>query len=854
MKNSDFIDVDKSVDLTNCDREPIHLLGHTQGFGCFIALRFDWIIAYSSANTNDYFGADSDDVIASPLKNWIDPQTLHDIRSAYQASTITGRNERLFSRAIEATGVPVDISIHHNGTFIIIEFEKITDDRVPEDSFVRSMLSQFHRYSDSQELINSTAQYIQFLTGYDRVMVYQFLPDGAGEVIAEAKNENIDSFFGLRYPASDIPKQARALYLKNLLRVIHDVDSEPVPILPEAEDAEDSIDLSFSTLRAVSPIHIEYLKNMGVKASMSVSLIINGKLWGLIACHHYSPLIPSYFVRTELELFAEVFSLELSSRLMREREDESNRVRNVHNQVMASIGSEGSLLGLLEKQFDTMRALIQCDGIGAVIDEDYRTAGTALSADWVHQLTRYLNRQASSEVITVDSLEKVLKNYDTSSDKIAGVLAIPVSKSPRDYLLFFRMAQTQTVNWAGNPEKPVSFGPNGSRLIPRSSFALWQQTHDDRCEHWSDVDVRSGDSLRVTLLEVIIRHFQERSELQSRASRKHEVLISELNHRVRNILNLVNAIVMQTEQADRDLEDFVRILSGRMMALASAHDQLTASHWNDVSFRQLLETEIQAYAHQGNTIKFEGPDVALKPDATTPVVLAIHELFTNAAKYGALSNSQTKGLVTIEWEVDKQRGMGIHWRESGGPPVAAPKREGFGMILIRNTIPHELDGNVDIEFAPTGVEANIRIPARYLSDSSLSDEGVIKDNTTENRLICLPKRVLVVEDSLVIALDIQKKLKAIGVSEVSVAGNLSTAEQQLKEKQPDLLISDVHLGKETTFEFVQKAVTLGIPSIVVTGYGDALPLPESLKNIPLLTKPVPDNVLLDTLRQLSEDK
>lgn len=175
MKNSDFIDVDKSIDLTNCDREPIHLLGHTQGFGCFIALRFDWIIAYSSANTNDYFGADSDDVIASPLKNWIDPQTLHDIRSAYQASTITGRNERLFSRSIEATGVPVDISIHHNGTFIIIEFEKITDDRVPEDSFVRSMLSQFHRYSDSQELINSTAQYIQFLTGYDRVLYLNFL-------------------------------------------------------------------------------------------------------------------------------------------------------------------------------------------------------------------------------------------------------------------------------------------------------------------------------------------------------------------------------------------------------------------------------------------------------------------------------------------------------------------------------------------------------------------------------------------------------------------------------------------------------------------------------------------------------
>ncbi len=848
MNDAEYLNNDRAVDLSNCDREPIHLLGHIQPFGCFIALRFDWIVAFCSANTQDYFGVGPDAVIGTPLKQWIDHQLLHDIRSGYQAATITGRNERMFSRRIESSGRAVDISIHHNGKYIIVEFEQIPAERSSEDSFVRALLSQFYRATDSQHLLEDTAQQLQLISGYDRVMIYRFLADGAGEVVAESTVAGVEPFLGLRYPASDIPRQARALYLKNLLRVIHNVDAPTVEIAPGVGPREEPMDLSFSTLRAVSPIHIQYLQNMGVAASLSISLIVNGKLWGLIACHHYSPKIPSYFMRTELELFAEIFALELSSRLAREREEESHRLRAVHDKVLATMGSDGKLLDVLFNQFTTMRKLFRCDGVAAVVDGRQRTEGRCLPDELLPQILRFLNRLPASEVSVIHCLEEEMPGYNTQAYKVAGLLAIPISKSPRDYLLFYRDAHSQTVNWAGNPDKPVDTSKGGSRLLPRASFALWQQTHDDRCEPWSEQDYRSGESLRITLLEVVIRNFQERDDIQRKASRTHEVLISELNHRVRNILNLVNAIVAQTEQTGRDLHEFVNVLTGRIMALASAHDQLTASRWTAISFGQLLNTEIQAYASGCGDIDHGGPEVLLKPDATTPLVLVVHELFTNAAKYGALSTSGKNGKVSIVWEVDEDRGLTIDWTESGGPPVSPPGRNGFGMTLIDSIIPHELGGEVTVNFAPGGLQAKLRVPVRFIDMPDVAD---ILDADTASAPAqikwSLPDSALIIEDNLVIALDLQKKLLANGIKDVMIAGSVARANASLASRTPQIIISDVHLGSDTTFSLIEKAIDDSILCIIVSGYGEELSVPDSLKDVPLLTKPVSDKLLLQTL-------
>ncbi|MCW8090608.1 HWE histidine kinase domain-containing protein [Alteromonas sp. ASW11-130] len=843
----------EKVDLSNCDREPIHLIGNIQSHGCLVALRSDWIVAYCSQNTLEYFGASPDSLIGEPIKNWLDKDTLHHIRSGLQSSMITGRNERLFNQFIEITKAEVDVSIHHNGQLIIIEFELVNEEREPASEFVRSLLSQFYRVADTNALFETVAEQLRLITSFDRVMIYKFLPDGSGEVISEAKSHKLEAFLGLRFPASDIPKQARALYLKNLLRVIGNVNSDVYPILPACGPGGETIDLSFSTLRAVSPIHIEYLQNMGVVASLSVSIVVNGKLWGLIACHHYSPKVPSYFERTELELFAEVFALELSSRLAKDSESESLRVRKVHNKIMSTISSDGALIDIITKQFRTLNELIENDGISVIVEGQVSCTGRALPEGELRKVIRYLIGQPPSQIIAINSLVAVIPNYKSSVHKIAGLLAIPVSRAPRDYLLFLREAQTNTINWAGNPQKAVAIGPNGARLLPRGSFELWQETHENCCHEWTENDEIVGESLRITLLEVMLRHVQERDTILQQAGRKHEILISELNHRVRNILNLVNAIILQTDHSERSTEDFVNVLTGRLSALASAHNQLTASEWTEISLDELLETEIQEYMNADTRIKRNGPKIKLHPEAATPVVLIMHELFTNAAKYGALSRSR-HGRVEIEWYITQDNDLAIEWQEVGGPPVAPPTQEGFGMTLIQSVIPHELQGKADVEFSPQGLKARFTFPKRFITEVEASRRSSpLMDHATELQASVLPDNALVVEDSLVIAMEIQKKLKSMGIKHVSVVGNIKNATKRYQEEKFGFVVFDIHLGKETTLGLIKRVAADNIPCVIMSGYGDQLQLPKECDSVPILTKPVSENELKLILHSLFQE-
>ncbi|WP_218353570.1 HWE histidine kinase domain-containing protein [Alteromonas lipotrueiana] len=852
MNITDTAPAAEHIDLSVCEREPIHKLGHIQHFGCFIALNVDWIVAFCSANTQDYFKTSPDKIIGTAFKQWLDPQMLHDLRSAYQSAMITSRNERLFSRLLTPTQVTVDISVHFDGTYIIVEFEHIPAGGYSKDSFVRALISQFYRAADTRALLEDMAQQLRFVTGYDRVMIYQFLPDGAGEVVAEAASPELESFSGLRFPASDIPKQARELYVKNLLRVIHDVNSNPIPILPVTHGESATLDLSFSTLRAVSPVHIQYLKNMDVGASLSVSLVIEGKLWGLIACHHQTAKVPSYSMRTDLELFAEVLSLELNARISREREANAQQVRDTHDKIVSTMSRKGNLQDVLAEQLPVFKTLVHCDGIAAVVDGQSQGEGTYLSGQPLLRTLEYLDRQQSSTIVHIDCLATQLPGYDTSYTQIAGLLAIPLSHAPLSYLIFYRKAQPQIVTWAGQPSKlsetTTKEGPpnQANALMPRTSFAAWQQTYHDRAEPWVESDIRSAESLRITLLEVIIYNFQDRDDVQQKASRTHEILISELNHRVRNILSLVSAIIEQTGQQDRTVDEYADVLSKRITALASAHDQLTASRWQEISFRQLLNNEIQAYITKN--INLDGPEVMLSPEATTPVVLVLHELLTNAAKYGALSAS-VEGELSISWQRLANESLYIDWREQIDRELSEPDQNGFGMTLIQRIIPHELSGLVDVKFTSEGLRVRLTIPARYVGmPIQQVENGDLQYEVPLAEQGPLPHSALVIEDNLIIALDTQKKLRAGGIKNVAVVGSLQAAEAYIQKTPPAVIVSDVHLGDVTTFALLERATQAGIPCIIISGYGENLQKTAILKDVPVLTKPVPSKLLLQTLR------
>jgi light-regulated signal transduction histidine kinase (bacteriophytochrome) len=283
------------VDLTNCDREPIHILGAIQPIGFLIAVSSDWMVIRVSRNISRFLGTSAEELLGRPLLEILPPGAVHGLRNRVAMLRGPDSVERIFGCTLIDGHQPYDVAVHMSAGQILIEAEPgAGGEHGDVTGTVRSMIARLDQAETMAAFFNEGARQVRALSGFDRVMVYRFAADGSGEVVAESARAGIGSFLGLRYPTTDIPAQARELYTRNLLRIITDVDAEPVPIVPQRDENGAPLDLSLSVLRAVSPIHIEYLKNMGVGASMSISILVEGQLWGLFACHHYSPRCPSF--------------------------------------------------------------------------------------------------------------------------------------------------------------------------------------------------------------------------------------------------------------------------------------------------------------------------------------------------------------------------------------------------------------------------------------------------------------------------------------------------------------------------------------------------------------------------------
>ena len=293
------------VDLTNCDREPIHALGAVQPFGFLLALSTDWLVKRASANLGEFLGVAAEDALGTSAIDHLGEAAVHALRNRLTVLRGPDAVERLFGVSV-ADGRRFDFAVHMTGDTIVVEGEPSDPDSGTDAaSAIRAMMSRLDGTADNAAFFREGARQVRALTGFDRVMVYRLDTDGSGVVEAEAARSGIGSFLHLRYPASDIPQQARKLYLRTPFRIIADVDAAPVPIVPRLDERGAPIDLSLSVTRSVSPIHIEYLKNMGVHASMSISIIVEGKLWGLFACHHYAgPRCPTFERRSIAELHA----------------------------------------------------------------------------------------------------------------------------------------------------------------------------------------------------------------------------------------------------------------------------------------------------------------------------------------------------------------------------------------------------------------------------------------------------------------------------------------------------------------------------------------------------------------------
>ena len=500
MTNSKY-----TVDLSNCDREPIHIVGAIQPVGFLLALSTDWIIARASLNVRAFLGTDAQAMIGNPLSDFLPASLIHDLRNRVADLAAPDTIERLFGFRLKEGGDPFDIAIHISGGQIVLEAEPGDDQHGDATGTVRAMMLRLDAQPDLPAFYREGVRQVRGLLGYDRVMVYKFAPDGSGEVVAEACKPGIGSFKGLRYPASDIPRQARELYKRNLLRLIRDVNSTPVGIIPELDERGQPLDLSLSVLRSVSPIHIEYLKNMGVEASLSISILVDGELWGLFACHHYSPCSPTFERRSVSELFSQMFSMRLESRERRALVEYERRARDISDQLLGAVASDETLLKDPDWLGDILTSAIPADGVGVWINGSYAFSGVTPPTDDFRRIIRALNGTAAGKVYATDHIASLVDRAASFEKQASGLLAIPISRSPRDYVVLFRSELRESVRWAGDPHKPVEYGPNGPRLTPRESFAEWHELVEGRSKPFTSSELRVAETLRATLIEVVLR-------------------------------------------------------------------------------------------------------------------------------------------------------------------------------------------------------------------------------------------------------------------------------------------------------------------------------------------------------------
>lgn len=509
----DFVPVGTPIDLDNCAREPIHIPGSIQPRGVLAVMREpDFQVRQVSANADDLLGRPVEAVLGRHLSALVGADVADRVQQwAATFGDLRQRNPLECTIEVRGEARAFDAILHRQpGGVLVVEFEIAYGERpfsFPNTyQAVRGSVEELNRADSLGELYETTARAVRELTGFDRVMVYRYDEEYNGEVVAEAKRDDLNSFLGLHYPASDIPAQARALYEKNWLRLISDVDYVPVPVVPAVDPERGTpLDLTHASLRSVSPIHVEYLHNMGVHASMSISLLRHGRLWGLIACHHYSgPHLPPYGTRVAAEFLGSTLSLRLVDQF---EEDQLHR-RLAANAVLAkllaaTLNDDDALTDTLLGAPDVLD-LIPGDGVVIDVQGDRRAVGTTPSDDAVSAVIAWV-RDVGDDVASSECLGRTLPGLGVDPTVAAGALAISL---PDDqFVVWFRREQLRAVDWGGDPHnKAIAVREgDGVRLSPRKSFDRWRETVRDRSEPWSDIDVESAGALRRHLVESLYR-------------------------------------------------------------------------------------------------------------------------------------------------------------------------------------------------------------------------------------------------------------------------------------------------------------------------------------------------------------
>jgi light-regulated signal transduction histidine kinase (bacteriophytochrome) len=525
------------VDLRNCVDEPIHIPGTIQPHGMLIFLDLDGRVEGWSANLDGLPSIAP--ALGRPYAALGLPQEVVEIIEECIEAADGGESPSLVA-AVTLDGGDYDCVVHAHRARVLIEFERreVSTDEVAMFAIkAHSSIDRLRRQKTVEGLLDTAVKQVREFTGFDRVMAYRFRSDDSGDVVAEARRDDITPYLHQRYPAGDIPPQARRLYVLNTLRMIADITYHAVPLL--GVDGSAPLDMSFGVLRSVSPIHVEYLQNMGVGASMSVSIVINGRLWGLIACHHMSPKRVPYSVRMAADVLANVIASTLQSIEARQEAELVERAAAVRTSLVESLLLEEDPLealiehgdGLLESTqsqavIATQNGRVVCRGIDQAL-------GEAIVATLPHDAHDLVLHGCHADWPTA---------VRPALGKWAGLLGLPYDPPSQGWCLLLRVEQVETVAWGGKPEK-TDHGPLGARLTPRGSFEAWHETVRGRANAWEDGILTHA---RMTLGELARVSNARRAQTESTRAQ----LLAMLGHDLRDPLHSINMAGLVLEKTN----------------------------------------------------------------------------------------------------------------------------------------------------------------------------------------------------------------------------------------------------------------------------------------------------------------
>jgi len=814
--------------LEHCNQEPLAFIESIQDFGYLLAFDTqEYTITHASENAFLLFKASKHMLIGASVLDFIDRDTYHSIANVSSRTTAKAQRTRVCELCINE--VHLELSLFRIDQITVLEFITLDSRRnqSPADYTMNWILNVFKGQTTSQELMTLATKLLRDLSGFDRVMLYKFYSDDSGEVIAEAKKEAVEGYMGMRFPAFDIPPGARELFKKIPFRYIKNTSAESVRIYHSVEDLP-TLDLSLSLLRAVSPVHTQYLKNMEVTSSLSLPIIIQDRLWGLLACHNLSEFSLSPQLQYTLQLFNSLFSKYLEDLQDRESEVLLKPVKQIAQNLLQLDQSRDYNKKRWSAYAETLAQTLECDGLALQIGEALYNWGCCPNNEvLVGYIDRYL------ETSKMHFMQNTQELNHQQWQEVKSVLGMNASSHDfKVFLLFFRTPEKLVEPWAGNPKKDLVVENDTIRLHPRGSFKEFKIDSSDKAKLWSSEEIKNAAKLRSLLFEAGI-------SVQLKEKEYLNLMVRELNHKIRNIAGLVLSVTHQTQIDNNNVAAYKTQVEDRVLAIMAAVN-LIASNSKTISIRNLLKNTVMPLMPSTEAILITGKTIELPPNYATLLALVFQELATNALKYGALSVKEGRVHISL---ISKENDFEIIWKEANGPKVSKPRKLGFGTTLLDQAIKFELGGSSNKAFHPEGFSMKISLPKvtkHFKNEDAVGSKSTSLD-PSDNPVI------LVLEDQFLIAEELKALINSFDLGGCKTVATVSEALVQIKTHPYHLALLDVHLKDEDCLQVALACKAKELPFFYITGNDQVLLDSASFPEAPLLIKPVNKKLLKQKL-------